>query len=516
MWGSKLFKAKKTVPAAPPIIRDEVKFNRLSETQKYHAVIEKANIVQFQQPPPTPMYNSNGMTLDSAEQTRVADSMANIKSQFQLTQPNAPIALLDWYASQSFISYNFAAIMSQHWLINKVCRLPGRDAIRKGFDITSNDGKTKLDPDLVNDMRLGDKRYRLNENMVEFIRFGRIFGIRIARFVVDSPDPNYYENPFNIDGVRPNSYRGIAQVDPYWITPELDADAAANVGSIHFYEPTWWRISGQRIHRSHLMIFKTDELPDILKPTYFYGGVPVPQMVFERVYASDRTANEAPLLALTKRLKVAKINLEAAIANQGAFQQRMEFQAQSQNNFGTYFIGSKDEVEQFDTALTDFDALISSQYHLVSAIGDVPVTKLFGTPPKGFNSTGEYEESNYHESLESYQAHDLTPLVERHHAIMFRSDFAKRWGKGVETMVTWKPLDSMTAKEAAEVQEIKSRTDLNLANTGALDPASIQKRIAADPDSGYNGIEIETSEEPSFEDDPGDEDTEEESRSERN
>ncbi len=35
---------------------------------------------------------------------------------------------------------------------------------------------------------------------------------------------------------------------------------------------------------------------------YNYFGVSVPERIYERVYASERTANEAPQLAMTKRL----------------------------------------------------------------------------------------------------------------------------------------------------------------------------------------------------------------------
>src|SRR6202000_3190899 len=117
----------------------------------------------------------------------------------------------------------------------------------------------------------------------------------------------------------------ITQIDPYWITPEISADAAANPSAPDFYEPTWWRINGKRVHRTHLVIFRNDNLPDILKPAYLYGGIPVPQKIAERVFAAERTANEAPMLAMTKRLTVLKTDITEAIANQEAFDARMAY-----------------------------------------------------------------------------------------------------------------------------------------------------------------------------------------------
>ena len=98
-----------------------------------------------------------------------------------------------------------------------------------------NDG-TEVDPEVLDYIREQDKKFEILRNCVEFIDLGRTFGIRVAMFMVDSPETDYYTKPFNPDGVRPNSYKGISQIDPYWITPELGGDAAANPSAPDFYD----------------------------------------------------------------------------------------------------------------------------------------------------------------------------------------------------------------------------------------------------------------------------------------
>ncbi|MFL9599050.1 anti-CBASS protein Acb1 family protein, partial [Aeromonas veronii] len=65
--------------------------------------------------------------------------------------------------------------------------------------------------------------------------------------------------------------------------------------------------------------------PDILKPTYIFGGIPLTQRIYERVYAAERTANEAPLLAMSKRTSTIHVDVEKAIANEDAFNARLAF-----------------------------------------------------------------------------------------------------------------------------------------------------------------------------------------------
>lgn len=433
-------------------------------------------------------------TLDAASKKTQAnfamDANFSLKSSF-FGNEIVPNGLMLWYANQTFIGYQLCAMMAQNWLIGKCCLMPAEDATRKGYEITINDG-TDVDPDVLDEIRKYDLRYNVTRNMIQFVQFGRIFGIRIAMFKVESDDPEYYFKPFNVDGITPGSYKGISQIDPYWITPQLDPASAGDPSSIHFYEPTWWNIAGKLVHRTHLIIYRPEELADILKPTYIYGGIPIPQKIYNRVYAAERTANEAPMLALTKRSDVIHVDLAQATANQLAFTQRIEQWAFFRDNYGIKALDLNEKMEQFDTSLADLDDAIMTQYQLVAAASNVPATKLLGTQPKGFNTTGEHEEASYHEMLESIQKHALTPLLERHHLLLIRSEICPKYKiKPFETTVTWKPLDAMTAKEQAEVNKMKAETGNWLTQIGAIDGNDERQRVINDPDSGYSGLDNE-------------------------
>jgi len=401
-------------------------------------------------------------------------------------------AVVYWYASQGFIGAQLCGILAQNWLINKACAMPGDDAIRKGYNVVSVDGD-ELDPEAVKIINSYDRSFRLNWNMREFIRKGRIFGIRIAMFKVQSTDPQYYEKPFNIDGITAGSYKGIVQVDPYWTAPMLDNASSSQPDTLHFYEPTWWLINGKKVHRSHLIIFRHADPVDVLKPQYIYGGVPLTQQLMERVYAAERVSNEAPQLAMSKRTTVWLTDMEAVMGDTNAAIGRLQQWAAYRDNYGVK-LGDKegDEFSQFDTSLADFDSLIMTQYQLVAAIAGVPATKLIGTTPKGFNSTGEYEEASYHELLESIQTHDLTPLAERHHALVIKSyvEPQLKIKMEVETTLNWLPLDTPTAAELAATNLAKAQAGQVLITSGAISSEDERQRVATDKTSGYNEIGI--------------------------
>ena len=426
------------------------------------------------------------------------DSQGGVKSAWHLMDGTAPEALLGWFSQQGWLGHQLSAIIAQHWLVDKACSMPARDAVRHGFAMTVAGLDEDASADAVARLHKANKRMALNKHLQEYVRKGRIFGVRVLLYDVESNDPKYYEYPFNIDGVAPGSYKGMAQVDPYWCSPVLDEDAAANPASRNFYNPTWWIINGRRYHRSHLRIFRMSDVPDILRPAYQYGGIPVPQRIYERVYAAERTANEAPQLAMSKRTLVWNTDLANLLANQDKFAEHMTAFLHYRDNFGIKINDTDDTMAQFETSLADLDAVIMSQYQIVAAAAGVPATKLLGTTPKGFNSSGDYETQSYHEELETIQANDLDMVLERHIELLLRSEVEPEMGLkpgALEVTTDWNPVDSPSAKEYAEIEKLKADTAAVYVGLGAIDGLDVRNRLRADRNSGYTDLEEITDEE---------------------
>ena len=424
-----------------------------------------------------------------------------------------PEAVAGWFVSQTFIGYQMCALLAQHWLIDKACAMPAKDATRQGYEVDVeveetgdpeiDDAAKKTAHEAMRMIKKIDRDMDVQSTMAEYIQFGRIYGIRVAMFLVDSTDPDYYEKPFNIDGVAPGSYRGISQIDPQWCVPVLSEANLTDPSGLKFYEPAFYRIGTLTVHRSHLSIYIPFPVTDFLKPGYQYGGVSVPQRIYERVYASERTANEAPILAMTKRL-IALALPDSAFADEESLLHKIAQWCMLKDNHGVR-VGSKDEtVQQFDTSLADLDAVIMTQYQLVAAIAEVPATKLLGTSPKGFGASGEYEEASYREFLEGLQGR-LSYMLRRHHQLVMHSHVAPKLGiEPMEVDHQWQSLDSPTAVEWADIELKKAQADQIYATLGAIDPMDIRKKIQGDKESSYFGLaDIEDEE---LEEDPDAED----------
>ena len=148
------------------------------------------------------------------------------------------------------------------------------------------------------------------------------------------------------------------------------------------------------------------------------------------------------------------------------------------DNQGVYFTeeGEKNQVHQVDTSLSDFDAVIMTQYQLVAAISRIPAHKLLKTDPKGLNNNGLYTIKDYTQELQSLQEKAARPFVERVNAVTLRSDLYEL--KGVEQVITeFNPIDMPTEKEKAEVESMQAQTAAQYVAAGILSPEEVRKAL---------------------------------------
>ena len=425
-----------------------------------------------------------GVAMDSVCDTKMFNDAYNVSN------PCEDI-IFTHYATQGFIGFTACAILTQNWLINKACLVPTKDAIRPDYNLSyvKTDGDI-IDKDFlaeIKDISNDPKKFNIKEVCRTFAEKKRQYGQVLAYPIVEGAD---YSKPFNIDGIKPGTYKGMVIVDPVWYTPELDAEAAFNPNSLRFNKPSYFVICGNsnlKLHHSWCLFGTNGDVPDVLKPTYYWGGYPIPQLIYKRAYAAEKTANEAPMLAMSKRLLVADINTKGYILHREEVDNQLKAIANFRDNFGVYAKDPSESVQQIDTSLSDLDVVIMTQYQLAAAAAGIPATKLIETQPKGFNSSGEYEDDQYKLTLTSIQEDDFVPLLDMHYALLSMS----KYGIKRDYTINFVEIDTPTEKERAEINEIKSRTNATYLQAGILTESEVRDNLIKDPDSGYNDISDE-------------------------
>lgn len=423
-----------------------------------------------------------GVAMDSCCDT------SRLQSAYNITNPINDI-IYTFFATQGFIGFQACAILTQNWLINKACLQPTKDAIRPDYELSYvRTDEEELDKDFLTkiiDLSNDRKGFNIKEVCRTFAEKKRQFGQVLAYPVVEDAD---YSIPFNIDSIKPNSYKGITVIDPIWYEPILDEEAISDPTSLRYFQPTYFRLpDGKKIHSSWCIFGKNGEVPDVLKPTYRWGGYPIPQLVYKRAYAAEKVANEAPMLAQSKRLLVADINVQGYLANPSKEQEKLKALSMFRDNWGVMTKRPGDSVQQIDTSLTDLDEVIMTQYQLTAAAAGIPATKLLETQPKGFNSTGEYEDDQYKLTLVSIQEDDFVPILDLHYKLLSVS----KYGIKRDYTINFVEIDTPTEKERAEINSMKAQTTATYLQSGIITEEEARANLIKDPDSGFNDINDE-------------------------
>lgn len=419
---------------------------------------------------------------------------------------NLPEEMLPFF-SEYFIGYQACALLAQNTYIKKICEIPAQDAIAVDYKLHYRDDDADKDDatdkneeqQILSEMKLdSDKNFRIKDICKRANINKKIFGqcIVIPTFSVDVD----MEKPYNPKAIKKGTYTGMQIVEPFWVTYDLTIDQVSRPDKKGFYEPEYYHVNGgKKIHKSWIRKLVNGTVSDILKPTYYYGGIPVPQQVYSRVFCAEKVANEAPKLALSKRLLVVDGNINNMIANPDSADETLNGLATIRDNFGFMIKNPGDQVMQVDTALAEFDALIMTQFQLVAAIGEMPVTKLMKTQLKGLANSGDYEQKDYAQSLVAIQENDFNYILDFHYELYCLS----KHGKDLNLDIIWNPIDTPTELEMAQIEQTQAQTDSTYVGAGILSPEEIRTMLKDNDDSRFRNISDEPIAEESMLDENG-------------
>lgn len=324
---------------------------------------------------------------------------------------NIPEQILRHYGERNFfIGWQACALLAKHNFINKACVMPGEDAIAAGFEFAPRK-KDKALAEHLSDVVSTDS-FDIYSTISKFEFNKRCFGAALA-FPCFDEDVDM-ENPLvDFGQFKGRNFVGWNVIDPYWTVPEFDARSANDPSYKDYFKPTWWRINGtgKLIHKSWCIYQVNTMVADIFRPAYYWGGVSIPQMCYERCYAADKCANEAQMLAMSKRLLVVTANTRKMAANPEYAKRTMENLQWNRDNWGVLPVPVGTDVKQVDSMLTEFNQLITTQYQLFCGIVEIPSPKMVMAPLTGFANSGDYEWKVYAANLRKIQTKDMLPIL---------------------------------------------------------------------------------------------------------
>ena len=405
-------------------------------------------------------------------------------------EDDLPMYMIPFF-NHSFIGWQACALLAQNAYIRKACEIPARDAISVDYKLHYAGGDDKdisTDKDeeqkVLDELKLkSDRKMKIKNICRDANIFKKMYGqiLIVPTFNVDVD----MSEPFDLKKIKKGTYTGMQIIQPFWVQYQMGVEQLNRPDRAGFYEPEYYTIPNKaKIHKSWVIKLVNGICPDILKPVYYYGGVPLTQMIYERVFCAEKVANEAPKLALTKRLLTVDGDIYNLTAGSGDSFQNLETITQIRDNMGILVKDKDSTVSQIDTTLTDFDALIMTQFQLVAAIAEMPVTKLMKTQLKGLANTGDYETKDYAQNLKEIQESDYNTILLRHYQILSMSE----QGKDLDLDIIWDEIDTPTALEQAQIEQTQAQTDATYVGAGIIDPTEVRTILRSNDDSRFRNL----------------------------
>lgn len=395
-----------------------------------------------------------------------------------------------------FLGYAQYSLLTQNGLLYKICSVISEEMCRKWIEFKGLDDSVKEDK--IKELEIEFERLGVRQLTEWACYLTFVFGgcMMFPKLKGDEIN-NERETELFIDnskiGIGDLEY--IGTIEPTWYVPIKYN--TIDPFSQWFYKPEFYTVIGQITHTTRLFKFIYNEPVNLIKPIYLFNGIPLLGQLIPYVRKFESTYNAIVTIIQRYNLSVLKTNQEAIIsgvsqdqinASADSLRNRVQIFNTFRNNLGTFVLAKDEEFDQVQMTLTGLDKLLSQILELVAIIPGAPVTKLFGTSPQGMNSTGEFEMKNFYDRIASLQQKMIKDnLINIMHCAMLNI-----WGE-IDDKITFEfcKLEETNPLEDSTIRLNDANRDVALVGAGIVSPEDVQIRLAADPDSGYNQIEIE-------------------------
>jgi phage-related protein (TIGR01555 family) len=427
-----------------------------------------------------------------------------------------------FFEGQEFLGYPYLAVLAQRPEYRALVEVVATESTRRGWKIqaatTESDkdqrddgeqreggkpknsgdkdktGKIKELTDYLDHLRVKD-HMKASSALDGYFGRGHLYidtGATDDRAELLKPIGNGRDDVSKLKVGRGTNLR-LQSVEPVWCYP--NTYNSSDPLKPDWYCPQTWFAMGKEIHRTRFLTFISEPVPDLLKPAYSFGGLAATQLAKPYVDNWLKIRQACADIVQAFSIMVLSTDLSATLTGDGdeMYKRALLFNAARQNAMLMMINKDTEAFENVAAPLGTLDQLQAQAQEHMASCRRIPVVKLFGIQPAGLNADSEGIIRAFYDTMGSYQESfyrpHLTTIV----------DFAQLslWGEVDDALtIVFEPLWTLDEKGQAEVRKIEAETDVILTDGGILHPEEPRKRLAGDPDTPYQGLDVDDVPEP--------------------
>lgn len=282
-----------------------------------------------------------------------------------------------------------------------------------------------------------------------------------------------------------NKIIGLTVIEPWQAAP-VQVNSFNPLKNNYMEPDLWWVLgAASSVHKTRLIPVVFYSVPDLIKPLYNYLGLPLSFYMKNYVSNADTVRQSISDLLLRFRTKIIKTTAQKIADPQT--QARVKYMNATSNNLATLLLAKDEEWIETVTSLSGIDNLLSQMYELMTAsTRGIPVTKLLGLSPRGFNATGEYDENNFYDVIDGYASSVVIPVMEKvaEYILCFKAGILS------EPKYKFNSRKQIKQKEQAEINNLKADYISKLIMSGVITGKDAIRAISED-NFKFDWIDIE-------------------------
>ena len=394
------------------------------------------------------------------------------------------------FAGMGFLGYPFLGELTQRAEYRNVTQRVAFEMTRKWIHLKSESGQSKTEEIKVIEQQLKKHKvrgwFRLAAIHDGFFGRGQLYvkmkGARATKRELESP---LLESRYKI---RLGDFQGMKAIEPI-VTFPYDYNSSDPLAD-SYYAPRSWYVMGQRVHDSRMLTFISQPLPDLLKPAYNFGGMSMSQLVMETV--ENWLSTRQNVNRMIQGYSTSGIRTKMGDALTGGdgedLMNRADLFVAGRDNLGCLILDKDtEEFFQYNAPISGLDKLQAQSLEHISAVSQLPLIILTGISPGGLNASSEGEIRVFYDLIHDRQESIFREPLEKLIRIIQLSEFG-----AIDPDITFdfEPLWQSDAEKLARIRKADADAGVELIAAGVISPQEHREKMAKDPDSGYEGLDV--------------------------
>jgi uncharacterized protein len=392
--------------------------------------------------------------------------------------------------TQTFVGFPVLSDLTQRPEYRVITETIARDATRKWCKLVAKgDDQTKADK--LTELQEAVDAYGVQDLFRKCCELDGFFGR--GHLYIDtgaSDDPDELAKPMPVDKrkIGKGKLVRLATVEPVWTYPN-DYNSADPLKP-NYYRPQSWFVMGKIVHRDRLITFVSREVPDLLKPSYAFGGISMSQLAMPYVDNWIRTRQSVSDLLHSFSKTILKTNMAGVLTGGGAdaLLSRLDLFNRTRDNRGVIAVDmTEEDIVDVSTPLSSLDKLQAQSQEQMASVAGIPLVVLLGITPSGLNASSDGEIAAYEARIASLQERLFdAPLTKVLQILQLHL-----WGEIDDAIVhEWLPIGEQDEGQQAATQKIKVDTVVAAVDGSLVSPEEGRAALAADPESLFHGIDL--------------------------